>query len=90
MISKKLMSIFNHLANLSGHLSDVDCVAFHHNCNHIATGSSDRVVRVWDVLTGNSVRVFTGHKVTSKVENILQFRSLKSCNKFKSNIKNKL
>ena len=31
-----------------GHHSDVDCLAFHPNCNYVASGSSDRSVRVWD------------------------------------------
>lgn len=49
---------------LQGHLSDVDSVAIHPNSNYLATGSSDRTVRVWDILSGNSVRVYTGHKVS--------------------------
>ena len=39
-------------------------VAFHPNCNYVATGSCDRTVRFWDLNTGSSVRFFTGHKVT--------------------------
>ncbi|KAF3843994.1 hypothetical protein F7725_016042 [Dissostichus mawsoni] len=46
----------------SGHLADVTCTRFHPNSNYVATGSSDRTIRVWDVLTGNCVRIFTGHK----------------------------
>ena len=39
-------------------------VEFHPNSNYIASGSSDRSVRVWDVSTGSCVRVLTGHKDT--------------------------
>ena len=39
------------------------CVQFHPNSNYVATGSTDRTVRLWDVLSGNCVRVMTGHKV---------------------------
>lgn len=35
---------------------------FHPNSNYIATGSSDRTVRLWDCLSGNYVRLMTGHK----------------------------
>lgn len=38
------------------------CVIFHPNSNYIATGSSDRTVRLWDCLSGNYVRLMTGHK----------------------------
>lgn len=47
----------------AGHLADVTCTRFHPNSNYIATGSADRTIRLWDVLNGNCVRIFTGHKV---------------------------
>ncbi|XP_027941717.1 transcription initiation factor TFIID subunit 5-like isoform X2 [Vigna unguiculata] len=47
---------------MAGHLSDVDCVQWHPNCNYIATGSSDKTVRLWDVQSGECVRVFIGHR----------------------------
>ena len=31
-----------------GHFSDVDCLTFHPNNNYVASGSSDRSVRLWD------------------------------------------
>ena len=31
------------------HLSDVECICFHPNCNYLATGSSDRCVRIFDI-----------------------------------------
>ena len=45
-----------------GHFSDVDCITFHPNSNYVASGSSDRSVRIWDCLNGNCVRLMTGHK----------------------------
>ncbi|KAM0967936.1 hypothetical protein ACFX2I_016316 [Malus domestica] len=42
--------------------SHVDCVQWHVNCNYIATGSSDKTVRLWDVQTGECVRIFIGHR----------------------------
>ena len=40
----------------------MDCVTFHPNCNYVASGSSDRSVRMWDCVTGKCVRLMTGHK----------------------------
>ncbi len=37
------------------------CVKFHPNCNYVATGSSDRSIRLWEVNSGSCVRIFTGH-----------------------------
>lgn len=37
-------------------------VQFHPNSNYIASGSSDMTVRLWDCVTGNQVRLMTGHK----------------------------
>lgn len=45
----------------AGHLSDVNALAFHPNCNYLATGSSDKSVRLWDVQTGQCMRIFTQH-----------------------------
>lgn len=38
------------------------CIQFHPNSNYVATGSSDRRVCLWDCVTGNYVRLMTGHK----------------------------
>ena len=35
---------------------------WHVNCNYIATGSSDKTVRLWDVQTGECIRMFIGHR----------------------------
>lgn len=51
------------LRMFSGHLADITSTRFHPNSNYVVTGSSDRTIRLWDVLTGNCVRIFTGHKV---------------------------
>lgn len=37
------------------------CVRFHPNANYVVTGSMDKTVRVWDVQTGNCVRLLAGH-----------------------------
>ncbi|KAH6761508.1 TBP-associated factor 5 [Perilla frutescens var. hirtella] len=47
---------------MAGHLSDVDCVQWHANCNYITTGSSDKTVRLWDVQSGECVTIFIGHR----------------------------
>ena len=40
------------------------CVKFHPNCNYLATGSSDRSVRLWTLQDGKSVRLMHGHRGT--------------------------
>lgn len=35
---------------------------YHPNCNYILGGSEDRHIRMWDVLSSNCVRTFSGHK----------------------------
>lgn len=44
-----------------GHLSDVEVVRFHPNCNYVLTGSSDHTCRLWDVQKGACVRIFAKH-----------------------------
>lgn len=45
---------------LSGHKADVTCSSWHPNLVSIATGSDDCSVRLWDMRTGNAVRIFSG------------------------------
>lgn len=37
---------------------------WHENCNYIATGSSDKTVRLWDIQSGECARIFIGHRST--------------------------
>ncbi len=46
---------------LVGHLGYVSATAFHPNGTYIITGSSDKTARLWDLRSGNCVRLFTGH-----------------------------
>lgn len=46
----------------SGNLLSTQCVQWHVNCNYLATGSSDKTVRLWDVQSGECVRIFIGHR----------------------------
>jgi len=46
--------------SLVGHLSSVNCIAWHPNVNYVVTGSDDKTCRMWDVQTGRCVRVLTG------------------------------
>jgi transcription initiation factor TFIID subunit 5 len=39
-------------------------VDFHPNCNYIISGSIDKCARMWDVNSGNCVRIFTGHSAS--------------------------
>ena len=45
---------------LTGHSDGVVCVAFSPNGNRIASGSRDRLVKLWDTATGAEVRSFEG------------------------------
>ena len=38
-------------------MSDVECLEFHPNMHYLATGSSDKQVRLWSVETGECVRL---------------------------------
>ncbi|KAI8381470.1 quinon protein alcohol dehydrogenase-like superfamily [Radiomyces spectabilis] len=46
---------------LSGHTDGVMCVQFCDLMNVLMTGSYDKTVRVWNMETGQEVRVLTGH-----------------------------
>lgn len=45
----------------TGHLNEnVNCVSWQPNCNFIVTGSDDKTVRMWDIQSGNGVRLLSG------------------------------
>ena len=46
----------------AGHQSDVDVVQWHPNSHYVATGSSDRSIRLWDIRDASIARVFVGHR----------------------------
>lgn len=44
----------------AGHQGDVDVVRWHPNCHYVATASSDRTCRLWDVNSGACCRYMLG------------------------------
>jgi len=45
----------------AGHVSpSVNCVTWHPNCNYVLTGADDKTIRMWDILSGNCVRLLDG------------------------------
>ncbi len=44
-----------------GHTAVVNCVAFAPNGKWAASGGDDKTLRLWDVTTGQELRMFTGH-----------------------------
>ncbi len=46
---------------MQGHTDWVDSVAFGDSNNLIASGSSDGSVRIWDIHTGECLKIFSGH-----------------------------
>ena len=56
------------VALLTGHLDDVESIAFSPDGRALASGSSDKTVRLWDAETGGHLRTLTGH--TAAVESV--------------------
>ena len=50
-----------HYATLTGHTDNVNSVAFNPNGDTLASGGSDKTIRLWDVTTGAHKTTLTGH-----------------------------
>jgi transcription initiation factor TFIID subunit 5 len=48
------------LRMLTGHISDVNCVAWHGNNTFLASGSDDRTIRLWDIRSAQCNRLLKG------------------------------
>ena len=58
---------------LAGHIADVEVIEFHPNMHYVATGSSDKQVRLWSIETGSCVRLmFT---IAGAVRSLAFFKS---------------
>ena len=62
LLSETLAPMGTFVRTLRGHQRDVVCLAFRPDGARLASGSSDRTVRVWDPATGAEERVLTGHE----------------------------
>ncbi|CAG8446282.1 13569_t:CDS:10 [Acaulospora morrowiae] len=52
------------LSSLSGHSGDVYTVKFHPGDNNVVTGGYDKIIRLYDISTGQLVKMFTGHQLS--------------------------
>lgn len=50
--------------HLGGHDSSLTTLAYHPSGNLLASGSKDRIIKIWNLQTGEPVRVLTGHTDT--------------------------
>ncbi|KAI7859171.1 WD40-repeat-containing domain protein [Circinella umbellata] len=48
---------------LTGHSGDVYSTRYHPNESHIVTGGYDKTVRLFDIVTGTTVKTFSGHQL---------------------------
>ncbi|MEV6669781.1 serine/threonine-protein kinase [Streptomyces sp. NPDC051162] len=49
------------VTRLSGHTSEIECLAFAPDGTTLASGSYDNTVRLWDVATGRALTTYQGH-----------------------------
>jgi serine/threonine protein kinase len=61
VISPENAAQIRELATLSGHTGSVRSVAFAPDGRTLASGSSDRTIKLWDVASGREVRTLSGH-----------------------------
>lgn len=61
MVERNWRSNNYKLRVLSGHTDGVMCVQFCDGSNILMTGSYDKTVRIWNLETGELIRVLTGH-----------------------------
>jgi WD40 repeat protein/serine/threonine protein kinase len=53
-----------HLRDIVGHSGHVACLALSPDGERLATGSSDKTVRIWEIATGKELRRMEGHTAT--------------------------
>lgn len=65
MTLKKLSRSFECLENtVKGHKGSVNCIEEIPDSNLIATGSEDKIIKLWDVYSGTCVKTLCGHKLS--------------------------
>jgi len=52
-----------------GHHKEITSISFSKDGKYIATGSEDRTIKLWDILTGREIRTILGH--SDKINSIL-------------------
>ena len=59
--SAQAQTTFEHLQTLKGHSNSVFSVAYSPDGNYLASGSSDKNVKIWDANSGEILKTLYGH-----------------------------
>ncbi|KAK5808304.1 WD40-repeat-containing domain protein [Linnemannia elongata] len=67
------------IKTLTGHLGEISCVVFSPDNQHVASGSADNTIRIWNIQSGAAIRILEGHSNVTSIAYSLNGDQIVSC-----------